>query len=804
MMPAWAVASRQPPRGRGAGRPAEWRSGSTLAATAALLLLSALPAHARQVDYARAERMLTWTTTPLIDGEPLPPHMLAGSRLWYRVNRSDGPAFMLVDGATNLQRPVFDNARLAAAMALATDTSWVGNRLPFDNFDFDGAETRIIFRVRAREFRCDIALYICTAQDTSPALPASFVRSPDGRLEAFTHAYNLWVRPAGGGDSTQLTTDGVRYWAYGLTEPRAGAQARPGPRRPVLQWAPDSRRLVVQRTDERGVGQIMLYTVTRQRPQYYLFPYAQPGDSIIPRYDLHILDVSARTNVRVRSEPQSQQVNGLVGTAPDSSWVTVQWSRNADRLYYTHASRGPKRVQLRVADAGSGETRLLAQDSAGSFVELNLDNSETPNWRIMNDGRDIVWFSERDGWGHLYHLDAEGRVLNAITSGPWAVATILRTDAATGRIWFTARGREAGRDPYLRHLYVVNLDGSGLTLLTPEDGDHRVSFTTDGRYFVDTWSKVDVPPVSVLRSADGRLIRTLEKADITRLLATGWKAGEPFTVKARDGVTDLYGVLWKPSNFDPQKKYPIIDHIYPGPQIIAAPKRFFPSSDPGLIYATFGQVQALAELGFIVINVDAMGTPYRSKAFIDTWYGNMGDNGIPDHIAAIRQLAARHSFIDIDRVGIFGHSGGGFASTDAILRYPDFFDVAFSTSGNHDNRTYQYHWGEKYQGLLVRDTARRGDNYESQANWLMAQNLKGHLFLVHGDMDDNVLPSSTLRVVDALIRADKDFDLLILPDAAHSLSQEPYVLRRMWDHFVRYLRGEEPPAEYTIKGPPSQ
>jgi dipeptidyl aminopeptidase/acylaminoacyl peptidase len=305
-----------------------------------------------------------------------------------------------------------------------------------------------------------------------------------------------------------------------------------------------------------------------------------------------------------------------------------------------------------------------------------------------------------------------------------------------------------------------------------------------------------------LRTADGRLVRTLERADISGLATSGWRAGEPFRVKARDGVTDLYGVMWKPSHFDSTKSYPIIDHIYPGPQIIAAPKRFFPSNEPGLLYATFGQVQALAELGFIVINVDAMGTPYRSKAFLDTWYGDMGDNGLPDHVEAIRQLAARHRWIDIDRVGIFGHSGGGFASTDAILRWPDFFDVAFSTSGNHDNRTYQYHWGEKYQGLLSRDTIRDTDSYESQANYRMAENLKGRLFLVHGDLDDNVLPSSTLRVADALIRANKDFDLLILPDADHSISQDPYVLRRMWDHFVRYLRGEEPPSDYTITPPP--
>jgi dipeptidyl aminopeptidase/acylaminoacyl peptidase len=756
-----------------------------------------------EADYSRAERMLTWNTTPLVDGEPGTPRWLADGRFWYRVNRPDGPSFMLADPARAANAPAFDNARLAAAMSLANDTSYDGGRLPFENFDFDGADTRIRFRVRAREFRCDVARYVCTARDTTARVPSSFVRSPDGRWEAFVHAYDLYVRPAGGGDSVRLTTDGAREHAYGVTEPRATAQLRPQPVRPVLQWSPDSRRIAVQRTDERGVGRIMLYTVTRQRPRGFEFPYAQPGDSIIPRYDMHVIDVESRSNVRVQAEPQTQQVNGLVGIGPDSTWRTVKWSDDADRLYFTHATRGPKRVQLMVADAATGETRILAKDSARTFVELNLDNSEPPNWRVMNGGRDIIWFSERDGWGHLYRFDANGALVNRITSGPWAVATLVHSDDASGRLWFTARGRESGRDPYYRHLYVVNLDGSGLRLLTPEDGDHRISFAPDGRWFVDSWSRIDAPPVTVLRAADGRLIRTLEQGDASRLLATGWRGGEAFTVKARDGVTDLHGVMWKPTSFDSTKSYPIIDHIYPGPQIIATPKRFFPTIDPGLVYAVFGQVQALAELGFIVIHVDAMGTPYRSKAYLDTWYGDMGDNGLPDHIAAIRQLAARHRWIDGERVGIFGHSGGGFASTDAILRYPDFFDVAFSTSGNHDNRTYQYHWGEKYHGLLERDSASGADNYESQANFLLAKNLKGKLFLVHGDMDDNVLPSSTLRVADALIRADRDFDLLILPDAGHGISQDPYVLRRMWDHFVMHLLGRTPPRDYVIKGPPS-
>jgi dipeptidyl aminopeptidase/acylaminoacyl peptidase len=726
-----------------------------------------------------------------------------GARFWYRVGAEDGYRFMYADAAANEHRPLFDNDRLAAAMSLANDTSYAPARLPFEDFAFDGADDRIRFRVRAREFRCDIGHYTCTAGDTVPGRPASHVRSPDGRWDAFIERHDLYVRPAGGGDAVRLTTDGMDGWAYGLTKPRASQVRRPTPRRPVLEWSPDSRRIAIQRADERNVGEILLYSVNHRRPQGYVFPYAMPGDSIVPHYDIHIVDLEARTNVRIATEPQNYQVNGLGGIGPDSTWRSVEWTSDSERIFFTHANRGPKRIQLMVAGARTGEARTIVKDSSRSYVELNLDGSEPPNWAIAADGDEIVWFSERDGWGHLYRFAPDGTLRNRITSGPWAVATLLHVDAGTGRVWFTARGREEGRDPYSRYLYVASLDGSDIRLLTGQDADHWIRFSPDGRFYVDTYSKVDRPPVTELHTADGRLVRTLESADISRLVETGWRGGEPFRVKARDGVTDLYGVMWKPSDFDSTRSYPIIDQIYPGPQIIASPKRFFPSNEqPALIYAAFGQVQALAELGFIVINVDAMGTPYRSKSFLDTWYGRMGDNGIPDHMEAIRQLAARHSWIDIDRVGIFGHSGGGFASTDAILRWPDFFDVAFSTSGNHDNRTYQYHWGEKYQGLLERDTIRGTDNYENQANYLLAENLKGRLFLVHGDLDDNVLPSSTLRLADALIRANKDFDLLILPDMDHNVSQNPYVLRRMWDHFVRYLKGVEPPPDYTIKPPP--
>ena len=341
-------------------------------------------------------------------------------------------------------------------------------------------------------------------------------------------------------------------------------------------------------------------------------------------------------------------------------------------------------------------------------------------------------------------------------------------------------------------MYRVGFDGTGLRLLTPENADHDIRVSPSGTYFIDTYSRRDTIPVTVVRNVDGRVVQTLEEGDITRLLEAGWRWPVSFNVKARDGVTDLYGLLFFPSDFDPGATYPVIDYVYPGPQVGPIGFRGFTVS------AARGNAHALAELGFIVFSIDAMGTPLRSKAFHDTYYGNMGDNGIPDHIVALRQLARRYPQIDLDRVGIFGHSGGGFASTDAILRYPDFFKVAVSSAGNHDNRSYDYTWGEKYQGLVKKDDDGT-DSFDSQANQNLAENLKGKLLLMYGTLDDNVHPNATLLVIDELIKHNKDFDLIVMPNRNHGYANEPYVVRRTWDYFVKHLRGEEPPREFKLR-----
>ena len=748
-------------------------SGKKLLFTLAMVTAPLAGGTGQQVTYTRAEQLLDWNTSLLIAGDSVRPQWyLDGTRFWYRNKTASGAQFVVVDPVRNTRSALFDNTRLAAAMSVANDTSYDPARLPFRTFKFadDGkSEREIEFNANKKRFLCDIAAYRCRVRDTLPS-DMPYVLSPDKRWEAFVSKYNVYVRPRGGGDSTQLTSDGVQYWSYGLTEPRPSELQRPQPRRPQIRWAPDSKKLVVSRTDERRVAQMPYISYTPQRPKPYSQPYALPGDSIVPLPELHILDIEAKTNLAVKITPAPNQLT-ITGSARDSAWSTT-----SDKVYATWYTRGSKSVYLAAVDARTGVVHVIARDSSKTFVEIGPPG-DPASWYVTKDGSEAFWWSERDGWSHLYRLDANGAttvaqsgapasgasrvsvvngdvespaslfrsgaVKNQLTSGQWTVGQIQSVDETNKYVYFSARGRESGRVPYYAHLYRVNYDGSGLTLITPEDANHEIEFSPNGKFFVDTYSRIDKPPVSVLRAApDGRIVRKLEEADVSRLEAsTGWKPAQVFTVKARDGITDLFGVIYLPPRLDSTKKYPIIDHIYPGPQVGSVGAWRFKGG---------GEPFSLAELGFVVIQLDHLGTPYRSKAFHDNYYGNFGDNGLPDHITAIKQLAARYKFIDLDRVGIFGHSGGGFASTDAILRYPDFFKVAVSGAGNHDNRSYNIYWAEKYQGLMAKDTLRKTDNFDGSANKTMAKNLRGHLLLMHGDMDDNVHPANTIQVVDEL------------------------------------------------------
>lgn len=752
----------------------------------------------QSVDYQRAEQLLTWNTLRHVTGDEVNPTWYRDStRFWYRVMTPRGFEFVTINPTTGSRALLFDNGRLASALTRAADTVVSSTKLPFQTiaFEDDGKdERRIRVKLGKSGFSCELATYTCTKADTLPTR-TRFVRSPDEKWDVFSSGYNLWARRVGTTDSIQLTTDGIAGYGYGVTSPSPTQIRSKLPSVPQVTWSPDSKRLVVPRIDERGVGKFVLYSSTTSRPAYYEYPYALPGDSVVQTYVNYVVDVAARTSTRIEAPAQPFMSFYIFGGR------AVQWSPSSDRIYFTQVDRGPKHVQLMVVDANGGTPRQIIADSSKAYVigSLDLIGGRT-NWRPLKNG-DVIWFSERDGWGHLYHVGADGSVRHQITSGDWVVTGLLNVNETSGRVFFTARGREPGRHPEYDVMYSAGLDGSGIALLTPEDADHQITPVPNAPMYLDTYSRVDLPPVSVIRSADGRVLKELEKADITALKAIGWRPGEVFTAKARDGVTDITGVIWKPSHFDSTKSYPVIDHIYPGPLITPVSTEFYPPRS-SFNYSRTGQVQALAELGFVVVEINALGNSGRNKAVYTTWYGNMGDNGIPDHVAAIKQLAARYSWMDLTRIGIYGHSGGGFSSTDAMLRYPDFYKVAVSSAGNHDNRTYYHGWGERFQGLLVKDTLRGTDNFAPAANKTIAGNLKGKLFLIHGDLDDNVHPAHTIALVDALIKANKTFDMLILPDATHDMTQNPYVIRRTWDYFVEHLMGARPPTDYTIAPPP--
>jgi dipeptidyl aminopeptidase/acylaminoacyl peptidase len=755
------------------------------------LLVATTPLDAQQApraltadDYARAEKFLAATTTPLVSGANVRPTWLSDGRFWYRNTIAEGNEFVLADPVKRTRSRAFDHVKLAAALSAAAGATYEAFRLPFTQFELVHEGQAIQFQVERRGFRCDVDGQRCLAEpmQRADADGGNVSLSPDGKRAAFIRDFNLWVRDIATGKETQLTTDGVKDFGYATNN--AGWTKSDNP---VLLWSPDSRKIATFQHDGRNVGMMYLVNTAVGHPTLQAWKYPLPGDSAIFTIQRVILDVDAQRVVRFQMPSDAHRSTLCDHVFCRGSWADVEWYPDGTQLAFVSSTRDHKEARLRIADAQTGAVREILEETVATQFE---SGSGRVNWHVLPASNEVIWFSERDDWGHLYLYDLRtGQLKNRITSGVGTVLQLLRIDEKNRLLYFTAAGREAGRDPYFRHFYRIGFDGKRLALLTPEDADHEVTLSPDGRWFVDSYSRPDVPPVAVLRDAEGKLLMTLEKADISRLVATGWTPPIPFSVKARDGVTDLYGLMYRPTNFDSTRTYPIINNIYPGPQSGSVGSRGFSPAR--------GDTRAIAELGFIVIQLDAMGTPTRSKSFHDAYYSNMGDNGLPDHITGMRQLAARHRWIDLERAGIYGHSGGGFASADAILRYPDFFKVAVSQAGNHDNRNYEDDWGERYQGLLTRGQGGT-TNYDNQANQLLAQNLKGKLLLAHGTLDSNVPPYNTLVLVNELIRHNKDFDLIMMPNRGHGFGAEAYMMRRRWDYFVKHLLGAEPPKEYEI------
>jgi dipeptidyl-peptidase-4 len=767
------------------------RRSSLLFCTAAICLAVTLPGAAQSraavtvADYERAEKFLNYNTNPLVTNGAVRANWMAGDRFWYRNQTATGTEFVLVDAPKATRAPAFDHAAVAKALTIVMGKPVTMERLPFQQITFAADLQSFWFDSDLKRWTCDVRGRQCSGADRRAPV-ADSVLSPDGKLAAFVRDYNLWVRDVDSNTDTQLTTDGVKD--YGYATDNAGWRFSD---RPVLAWSPDSKKIATFRQDQRKTGDMYLVNTTVGHPTLQAWKYPLPGDEVITMIERVVIEVAGPKVIPLQLPPDQHRSTICDDVLCGGEWVDVQWHPDATQVSFVSTSRNHQQANLRVADASSGVIRDVIEEKGETFLESGTGRA---NWRYLPRSNEAIWFSQRENWGHLYLHDLQtGKVKHAITSGEGNVTQLLRVDEANRMVYFQGVGRERGRDPYFRHFYRAGLDGKTPQLLTPEDADHDVSLAPSGNYFVDNYSKPDLPATSVLRDASGKVVLPLEKMDISRLLATGWKPPMPITVKDRGGVGDLYGLLYRPTNFDPAKKYPIVNRIYPGPQTGSVGSRQFS--------AARADSQALAELGFIVVEIDGMGTPWRSKRFHAAYYGNMGDNTLPDQVAGMKELASRYPWIDIDRAGIYGHSGGGFATAAAMFRYPDFFKVGVSQAGNHDNRVYEDDWAEKWQGLLEKN-ADGTTNYDNQANQLVAHQLKGKLLLAHGSMDANVPYYSTLLVVDALIKANKDFDLIIFPNRGHGFGNEPYMVRRRWDYFVRHLLGVEPPP-YELKGPPS-
>jgi dipeptidyl-peptidase-4 len=733
-------------------------------------------------DYAAAEQFIPVNAVASMFNVSVDPNWIPGTRsFWYLKTGRNGQEFILVDVQNKTRMPAFNHTLLARSLTSVVGEPIDPAHLPFSEITVHQGSDIIGFEALNRTMQFNLTSVQIDEVPAGLEPEPGESLSPDGRFASFVRDHNLWVRDTKNGEKYQLTFNGTKDYAYAersesVSHPVSQARLNETPM-PYAVWSPDSRRVASFRMDQRNVTQLHLLQYVpgnNSRPTLWTYRFAMPDDKHIPMYEPIVVEVLEKEVIQVSYKAQPEV--SLMDTEDD---VLQWWSDDGQVLYSLYAERGEKALRLMKTDPASGKTVEILTESGPTYVEANLDYGSTPNARVLKSG-DIVWFSEKDGYGHLYLYDLDGKQKNAITSGKWVVRKLLYVDENNSMVYFTAGGKEPGRDPYYRHLYRVNLNGSDLQLLTPEDADHNIQVDPSGTAFIDTYSTVEKPPVTVIRDQSGRIIMSLEKGDIRNITDMGWKPPERFSVKALDGKTDLYGLLIKPTNFNASLKYPVVETVYPGPWITVTAKSF--PGDLAWVNKIFWRAQAVAELGFIVVTLDGPGTPYRSKEFHDASYGRLGNAGaLPDHINALKQLALERPYMDLGRVGMFGHSAGGFMTAQALLTYPEFYKVGVASGGDYDSRFYGAYWGEKYEGLNSSD-------YEEQITSLKAGNLTGELLLIAGDVDDNVNPCMTMQLVDAFINADRPFDLLIMTNRNHDLSYDTYYLHRLFGYLEDKLQ----------------
>ena len=721
-------------------------------------------------DYDRATKMLAPNLNGLVVGGTVDPTWLPDGRFWYVRTTLAGTENVVIDPARKTREVV------ATPPAGGQGAGGAGARGARGGGGGGGG----------RGGRGGLTITkACGPNVTGAAGRPAPSLSPDGSKALFICDWNLWVHDIATGQDRQLTTDGVKDFGYATTN--AGWTTSTGA---SLSWSPDGKKIATQQQDERNVGEMYLVEtpVDGGHPVLRAWKYPLPGDPVVAMISRVIIDVDSGKMTRLQMAPDFHRAMSE-DTIDMGEYL---WSPDGSRLGFVSTDRFHKTSTAKIADTATGVVRTLFTETEDTHVQTRVQ------WQILWQSNEVLWYSQQENTAQMYLYDlTTGKMKNRITNGVGPVTRVVRVDPASRLMTYEAVGKERGQDPYFTHLYKIGLDGKNNVSLTPDDGTHTTQISPDGKYVIDTFSQPDVAPETTLRDGTtGALIMPLEKADISKLLASGWKPPMEIKMMAADGKSEIYGMLFRPTNFDPNKKYPIINNAYPGPQSGSVGSRAFT--------AARGDKQALAELGFIVVSIDGTGTPNRSKEFTDAYYGAMGrHNTIPDQIAGMKELAKKYPWIDINKAAMWGHSGGGFITADALLRAPynDFFKVGIAESGNHDQRQYEDDWGERYQGPLVKNPDGT-DNYTIEATQTQAAGLKGHLFLIHGMMDNNVPPYNTLLVADTLIKANKDFDLLLIPNSGHGYTPGNYVMRRRWDYFVKYLLDGEPPTNYVIPSPP--
>lgn len=797
-----------------------------LAAFSCLVLGSYAQNAITKANYDLAERFSPSKVEKMVFSQSVDPHFFKNSnRFWYEYTTPQGKAWYIADGTTGAKTAIFDLDKLASEITLIVRDPFDAQHLPITNLKLDESEKAFTFEIvsslkekkinevtkkeekkpKVFYFTYDLASKKLTERvgyEKEKAIPMWASISPDKKHVVFSRSdYNLYIMDwsnfekalANEKDSTiietQLTTDGsydFPWGGVGRDENNEDIKKNADKRKPARGiWSPNGKYFAMNRTDNTEVSDLwVINSVSSARPTLETYKYHMAGELNSSVEHLILWDMDSKTSKEIntnRFKDQSISVcrEPFMKSTRDDRIKFSKWLGDDNTFYVSIGSRDLKRIDICKVDVATGDVTTLVED------RLNV-SLETRTPRLTDSKDEMIIWSERDGWGHLYLYSTDGTLKNAITTGAFHVEEVVGVDSKNKVVYFEAFGVEKGKNPYYRHLYSVNFNGSNFKKLNPIVGDNTSILADNNAYFVNTSSEVDSAPISKVYSNTGKDLATIEETDLTLLFNAGYKFPERFTVKAGDGITDLYGVMYKPYDFDSTKVYPIIAYVYPGPQTEAVNTQF--------TTLKWDRVDRLAQMGFIVITVgNRGGHPNRSKWYHTYGYGNLRDYGLEDKVTTIQQLAYRHNFIDINKVGIHGHSGGGFMSTAAMLVYPDFFKVAVSCAGNHENNIYNRWWSEKHHGIeeVVTEKGDTTFNYSIDKNSEVAKNLKGKLLVIHGDQDNNVHPGNTIRLVNALIRSNKRFDMLILPGQRHAFGDmTEYFFWRLADYFSEHLIGD--------------